>query len=268
MSRKPFVGANWKCSLESLGEVDKLLEQLETAFAPADAPDIKDELDVCVFPPYVFLERVRRRLSSGFLVGSQNAWDAVAGYKCTGVTTAKMLKELGCHWVMLGHSDRRNTLGETDALLAEKVGMCLEAGLSVNLTMGETKEQRDSGKALDTLILQLSTVVPSVAKDAWGRIALAYEPVWAIGEGAQPCDPEEAQRIHAALRAWIRDNVGAEAADACRILYTGSVNEDNASKYGALPDVDGFIVGRAGLDSKKFISICETLLESKKAGSS
>jgi triosephosphate isomerase len=216
-------------------------------------------LELCVFPPYVFLDRVRQQLLPEIAVGSQNAWDAVPGFKSTGVVTADMLSSIGCRWVLLGHSDRRNSLGETDSLIHDKVGKCLAGGLNVNLTIGETLEARNAGNAISTLIGQLSAAVAHVPHDSWDRIAVAYEPVWAIGEGAIPCSPEEAQNVLESLRAWISEHAGPESAAACRLLYTGSVSESNAVQYACLPDVDGFVVGRAGLDVAKLIPICMSL---------
>jgi triosephosphate isomerase len=253
-SCKRFVGANWKCSLESVVEVDKLISDMN-AFWQANG-DKMSELEICVFPPYVFLDRVRQQLHPEICVGSQNAWDAAPGFKSTGVVTAEMLHAVGCRWVLLGHSDRRNSLGETDSLIHDKVDKCLEGGLSVNLTIGETLEARNEGKAIETLIGQLSAAVANVPENAWNQIAIAYEPVWAIGEGATPCSPEETQSVLSSLRSWISENKGEACARACRLLYTGSVNEKNAKEYASLADVDGFVVGRAGLDVAKLATIC------------
>jgi len=258
-SSRLFVGANWKCSLETVEEVDKLLGEMVACFG-AGGPE---GVELCVFAPYVFIERAKYTLGTGIHVGSQNAWDAAEGFACTGVVSAKMLKGIGCRWVLLGHSDRRNVLGETDVLISTKVRQCLEAGLNVNITIGEKAEARSAGEELKVLQAQLGEAAKGVPADAWGRVAVAYEPVWAVGEGATPCQPEEAQRVHAALRAFLETEVGAEAAKECRFLYTGSVNEKNAQEYASLPDVDGFVVGRAGLDCTKLSSICSTLKAAK-----
>lgn len=254
---KFFVGANWKCGLEDVIEVDEFIGKINEKWM-AKRESLGD-VEVCVFPPYVFLDRIRRKLNREMQVGSQNAWDAASGFKCTGVVSAAMLKSVGCKWVLLGHSDRRNVLGETNELLAEKVKRCLDSGLCVNLTIGETLAVREAGNAINTLLEQLTTATASVPADDWGRIAVAYEPVWAIGEGATPCSPEETQRVHSALRACISERAGEPAAKKCRLLYTGSVNEKNASQYASLPDVDGFVVGRAGLDADKLMAVCQTL---------
>jgi len=259
--KKFFIGANWKCSLEGPNEVDALVRQLNSLWV-SKAGSL-DDVELCLYPPYVFLDRVRDQLSAELCVGGQNAWDAAPGFASTGVVTADMLRDVGCSWVLLGHSDRRNVLGESDAYIAEKVAKCFASGLNVNLTIGEKLEDREAGRALDVLVMQLGAAAAGVPSDGWDRVVVAYEPVWAIGEGAQPCSPEETQRVHSALRGWLKEHVSEIAARSCRLVYTGSVNEGNAAQFAQLPDVDGFVVGRAGLDAEKLLSICSTLVERK-----
>ena len=255
-SKRLFIGANWKCSLESLEQVDALLSQISTAWV--EPPN----LELCIFAPYVFLERARNKLPKDVSVGSQNAWDAAEGFGCTGVVTSSMLKGIGTDWVLLGHSDRRNVLGESHDLISQKVRRCLDSGLKVNITIGEKAEAREKGEELQVLQEQLESVAKAVPEDAWDRMAVAYEPVWAVGEGAVPCEPAEAQRVHSSLRQWLKEKFG-EKTSKCLFLYTGSVNEKNAEQYAVLPDVDGFVVGRAGLDVEKLTSICRTLVSCK-----
>merc|ERR1712127_551319 len=125
------------------------------------------------------------------------------------------------------------------------------------------------GREIEVLRKQLLAVAGAIPKDedTWKKVVLAYEPVWAVGEGATPCDPDEAKRIHTVLRQSIAEHVSEAAADACRITYTGSMNPQNAAGYAALPDVDGFVVGRAGLDSEKRGAIMQTLVDTKSAAS-
>jgi triosephosphate isomerase len=256
---KKFLGANWKCSLETTQEVDKLCDDLNQMWGSLSRVET-DKVELCVNPPFVFLDRVRSRLTKEISVGSQNAFDARgpnAGN--TGTTTTKMLRAVGCDWVLLGHSDRRNNLGETDELISDKVNKALEAGMGVTLTIGELLNQRREGLADATLQKQLGAAMDAIKPDDWHRIVVAYEPVWAVGEGASPCSPIEAQRINAELRKFITKRVSADAAAACRLTYTGSVNDENAMAYASLEDVDGFVVGRAGLDMTKLRSIIQTL---------
>mmetsp|Transcript_4119 Transcript_4119/g.4924 ORF Transcript_4119/g.4924 Transcript_4119/m.4924 type:complete len:281 (+) Transcript_4119:83-925(+) len=258
-----YVGCNWKCSIENPSDADKLVNDINEAYTQLDET-LRINVELSVHPPYVFVDRVRQKLHPDIAVGSQNVFDATAPNKGnTGAITPKMLSQLGCKWVLLGHSDRRNNLGETNELIAAKAAEVLEQGLSLCLTIGEKGEEREKDMTTDVLQTQLGTVAKVVPADAWGRVALAYEPVWAVGEGATPCAPEEAQRIHTILRDYIRTHVSTEAAEACRITYTGSVNDKNAEGYAGLSEVDGFVVGRAGLDPAKLTSIMETLVSAK-----
>ena len=165
---------------------------------------------------------------------------------------------------LLGHSDRRNVFGEDDALIADKCGQALAVdGLCVNLTVGETRQQRDAGEAEATLHRQLGAAAAAIPAGAWGRVAVAYEPVWAVGPGATPCSPAECEQVLAGLRGWVSVNAGPAAAESVRMLYTGSVNSANAASYARLPSVDGFVVGRAGLDLDQLTQICDTLTSCK-----
>ena len=262
--KKLFLSTNWKCSIESPAEADQLVESINEAWAGMHS-DLKENVEVSVHPPYMFLDRVRRGLDPSIAVGSQNIFDASFPNKGnTGATTPNMLSEFGCRWVLLGHSDRRNNLGETDDLIAAKAAAVLEKDdLGIVLTLGEKADQRERGETLAILEKQLGAVAAVVPPGAWGRVVLAYEPVWAVGEGAIPCAPEEAQRIHTALRAYIAKEASPEAARACRITYTGSVNAQNAKGYANLSEVDGFVIGRAGLDAAKLTSIVKILVETK-----
>lgn len=261
---KLFLGANWKCVIESKEDVDKQCQNLNQMWSTLSEQE-KNSTELCVNPPFVYIDRVRAALDADIKVGSQNALDARGpDRKNTGATTMKMLRSVGVDWVLLGHSDRRNNLGETNRLIASKVSAALQEGMGVTLTVGELKWQRNMGLALRTLRKQLGIVSKVIPNDSWGRIIVAYEPVWAVGEGSVPCSPKEAQRINASLKKFVRERVGAEAAESCRFTYTGSVNELNAEQYAKLPDVDGFVVGRAGLDTIKLKSIISTLSSSKK----
>lgn len=258
-----FIAANWKCKIGDgdANEVDKLCDDLNEMWASLNDME-KDAVELCVNPPFVYLDRVRSRLATDISVGSQNLFDANGpNGPNTGATTPQMLNAIGAEWVLLGHSDRRNNLGETDTLIADKVKESLSAGLGVILTIGELENQRKWGRTLATLKKQLGTAMNGIGADQWDRVVIAYEPVWAVGEGAKPCSPEEAQRINSELRQFIENKVSVEAAKACRLTYTGSVNEKNAASYSSLSEVDGFVVGRAGLDSTKLKTIIQTLAQ-------
>lgn len=262
VSRRLFIGANWKCALQELPAVDALIIAINSRWAKQSSA-LRD-IELCLSPPHVLLGHVRNELTPGVQTGAQNVHEAVGPVSAgTGVTTSALLCAVGCSWVMLGHSDRRNTFMETDALLADKAAECLKAGLGVNLTIGETRAQRDRGEAIATVLKQVEAVAARVPAGAWAKVVIAYEPVWAVGEGATPCTPEETQVVHAKIRSFLREHAGEPAASACRLVYTGSVNVANAESYAVLPDVDGFVVGRAGLDTDALFQICAILARCK-----
>ena len=260
--KKLYLGCNWKCALETTREVDELCDDLNNMWKSLSGLE-KSAVELCVYPPYVYLDRARGRLTGEISIGGQNVFDARGpNVGNTGTTTAAMLKSLGCSSVLLGHSDRRNNLLETDGLISDKVGKALSAGLGVTLTVGELPHQRRWGLALPTLRRQLLAAAGGIRPDEWGRIVIAYEPVWAVGEGAAPCSPREAQRVGGYLRRLVSESAGADAASACRLTYTGSVDETNAAEYAPLGDVEGFVVGRAGLDAARLRSIIRALANS------
>ena len=183
-NRKLFVAANWKCSIESPMDADRLIESMNDEWLTLDE-NLQDCVEVSIHPPYCFLDRVSKGLDPSMAVGSQNMYDAsFPNQGNTGATTCKMLSGLGCNWVLLGHSDRRNNLGESDELIAQKAALALEEGLGIVLTLGEKKEERDAGQELAVLRKQLLTVADAIPNDAdtWSQVVLAYEPVWAVGE--------------------------------------------------------------------------------------
>ena len=155
-----------------------------------------------------------------------------------------MIKDCGCEWVILGHSERRHVFGETDALIGDKVAFALESGLHLIPCIGEKLEEREAGKTEEVCFQQLKVIADKVSD--WSRVVLAYEPVWAIGTG-KTATPEQAQEVHAALRKWLAENVSPEVAASLRILYGGSVGAANCKELAACADIDGFLVGGASL---------------------
>ena len=264
--KRKFIGANWKCNIETVHDVDHLVSDINKKYNLLSKVD-QQNVELCVLVPYVFIDRVRQKLNHKVLVGSQNVYEAAPilanqapQYKNTGTVTTSMLEAVGCDWVLLGHSDRRNNLHEKDEWIGEKVRMVLDSNkMGVVLTIGELLSQRQWGQTLSTLKNQLKIATQHVRLHEWHRIVIAYEPVWAIGDGAQPCSPEEAQNILSTLRSYISKWYGIDAASACRFTYTGSVDDQNCLYYSSLPDVDGFVVGRAGLDAHKLNTIIRSL---------
>ncbi|MCL4127901.1 UNVERIFIED_CONTAM: hypothetical protein GTU68_000208 [Idotea baltica] len=176
-------------------------------------------------------------------VAAQNCYKVGKG-AFTGEIAPSMIQDLGCEWVILGHSERRNVFGESDELISEKVGFALESGLKVIPCIGEKLDEREGGRTQEVVFRQMKALLPNI-KD-WSRVVIAYEPVWAIGTG-MTASPAQAQEVHAQLRQWLRDNVSAEVADSTRIIYGGSVSAANCNELASTGDIDGFLVGGASL---------------------
>jgi len=247
--RKPVVGGNWKCNPASVAALDKLVANINACDTS------KCEVYVC--PATVHVPIVTPKFTKGAVVCPQNCNFTGCG-AFTGETSVEQLASLGIHWVLLGHSERREYYGETDAILATKLAYALTASFTVVYAIGEKKEEREQGKTYAVLVKQL-TPIKHLLDPA--RVVLAYEPVWAIGTGLT-ATPEMAQDTHKQIRDWIRKNVSPYCADAIRIQYGGSANAKNAPDLSAMPDIDGFLVGGASL-KPEFGSICEALVEAK-----
>ncbi|PON64198.1 Triosephosphate isomerase [Trema orientale] len=254
MARKFFVGGNWKCN-GILEEVKKIVTVLNEAEVPSE-----DVVEVVISPPFVFLPLVKSLLRSDFQVAAQNCWVRKGG-AFTGEVSAEMLVNLGIPWVILGHSERRLLLNESNEFVGDKVAYALSQGLKVVACVGETLEQRESGSTLAVVAAQTQSIADKVSN--WDNIILAYEPVWAIGTG-KVATPAQAQEVHSELRKWLQDNVSAQVASSTRIIYGGSVNGANCKELAAQPDVDGFLVGGASL-KPEFIDIIKSATVKKNA---
>ena len=209
------------------------------------------DVGVAVCPPAVWLDAVAERLrDSGVRLGAQNVHPENAG-AFTGEVSPPMLRDLGVHYVIVGHSERRQLFGETSAFVAEKVRAAQAAGLVPILCVGETLDEREAGDAEATVLDQLAASLDGVEP---GELVVAYEPVWAIGTG-RTATPEQAQEMHAALRDALADRF--DGGDGIEILYGGSVKPGNAAELFAQPDLDGALVGGASLDAESFAAIVE-----------
>ena len=242
MSRRPLVAANWKMH-GSTASATAFLETLVGRVQPGGP-------EVVFCPPYTLLPSAALVASgSEVAVGAQNChWEAKGAF--TGEVAPPMLAELGVRWVIVGHSERRQYFGESDQTAAARAQAAQRAGLDVIFCLGETLEQREAGETLAVLERQ-SAVLAGLDP---AHLAVAYEPVWAIGTG-RTATAAQAQEAHAALRRRLAGLLGAPAADALRILYGGSVKPDNAAALLALSDVDGALVGGASLDVEGFCAI-------------
>ncbi|XP_004236746.1 triosephosphate isomerase, cytosolic [Solanum lycopersicum] len=254
MGRTFFVGGNWKCNGTS-EEIKKIVATLNAGQVPS-----QDVVEVVVSPPFVFLPLVKSELRSDFHVAAQNCWVKNGG-AFTGEVSANMLVNLSIPWVILGHSERRAILGESNEFVGDKVAYALSQGLKVIACVGETLEQRESGSTMAVVAAQTKAIADRV-KD-WSNVVIAYEPVWAIGTG-KVATPAQAQEVHAELRKWLQANVSAEVAASTRIIYGGSVSGANCKELAGQPDVDGFLVGGASL-KPEFIDIIKAAEVKKSA---
>lgn len=244
ISPTQWVIGNWKMN-GSIEANARLLAEIQSLGVRSS---VHTRIGVC--PSFVHLAHVHTLLSgSSIALGAQDVSDAESG-AYTGQVSAVMLRELGCELVIVGHSERRHGLGESDALVASKAQAALKHGLTPVVCVGELLSEREAGKADEVVERQLTTVIRTLGEDT-ARIIVAYEPVWAIGTG-RTATPEDAQRIHAILRAALR-KVNALHVP---ILYGGSVKADNAAALMAMPDINGALVGTAALDAASFAAIC------------
>ena len=244
--RQRLVAGNWKLN----GSRD-LVRSLVGALVAGLDDGIKADVAVC--PPFVYLDEAEAALDgSPIRLGAQDVCAEAEG-AYTGEVSARMLLEMGCHYAIVGHSERRSLYGEDDALVARKFVAARAAGLVPILCVGETLEERESGVTEDVIARQLDAVVAAAGADAVARSVVAYEPVWAIGTGLT-ASPEQAQAVHAFMRARLSEST--VAADDCCMLYGGSVKPDNAAELFAMPDIDGGLIGGASLDAEAFLAIC------------
>ena len=199
--------------------------------------------EVVIAPPALYLLLTREHLRPGIEVAAQNVFDKPNG-AFTGEISVSQLKDSNVTWTLLGHSERRVILQESDSFVAKKTKTALDGGIGVILCCGETLEQREADKTMDVVIAQLSAVAKEV-KD-WSKIVVAYEPVWAIGTG-KVASNEQAQEVHKGIREWLGKELGQDVADSTRIIYGGSVSEKNCKDLAKEADIDGFLVGGASL---------------------
>ncbi|VIO93018.1 triosephosphate isomerase, putative [Brugia malayi] len=235
MSRKFLVGGNWKMN-GNKASVDNIIKFLNDG---AVVPNV----DVVVAPPAPYLSYVKEKVKNGIEVSAQNCYKVEKG-AFTGEISPAMIKDLGLHWVILGHSERRHIFGESDELIAEKVLHAVDSGLQTIFCCGEKLDEREAGKTKAVNFRQLQAVIDKKAN--WNKIVIAYEPVWAIGTG-KTASPEQAQEVHGWIREFLKEKVSADVAQKTRILYGGSVTAENAAELAKKPDIDGFLVGGASL---------------------
>ena len=245
--RQPLVAGNWKMN----GSRASNKELLDGLLAGIDSVNAAE---VVVCPPFVYLPDVAAQLAGSPVAwGAQNLSKESAG-AFTGETAAAMLRDFGCKYVIVGHSERRALYAESDQLVAGKYAAARAAGLKPILCVGELLEERESGVTEDVVARQLDAVIDLEGVAALADGVIAYEPVWAIGTG-KTATPQQAQDVHAFIRSRLAASDKA-VADAVQILYGGSVKANNAVELFANPDIDGGLIGGASLDAEEFLAIC------------
>lgn len=245
--RRPFIAGNWKMNLNLASSV-ALVEGLVKATADCD------DVDVAVCPPSVYLSAVARAAAGSKVgVGAQNMYHEADG-AFTGELSGTMLKDVGCRYVILGHSERRNILGESSEDVNLKVYAALAAGLIPIVCVGELLAERKANKTMDVIRRQFDGSFSGLTADQMKQVVIAYEPVWAIGTG-EVATPDQAEEVHLALRKLMEDRYNKEVAESVRIQYGGSVKPDNAAELLAQPNIDGALVGGASLKVEPFVGI-------------
>jgi len=244
---KPIIAANWKMH-KTIPEAVKFAKQLKKEF-----PEPGD-VDLVIAPPFTALRPVMEVLKdSPIHISAQNMhWEEKGAY--TGEISAAMLVDAGCEFAIIGHSERRTLFGETDEMLNRKIHAALKSGLKPIFCIGETLEERESGTAFEVIQKQIKEGLNNITSDDIRQIAFAYEPVWAIGTG-KTATPLQAQEVHRFIRETIADDLEHAQASETVIIYGGSVNPENTGSLMDQPDINGALVGGAGLDFELFASI-------------
>ena len=248
--RKLFIAGNWKMNLDETS-VTALAGELQVQLS---GEQVFGKVDVAVCPPFVYLPAVGKVLSgSEIQVGSQNVYFESNG-AFTGEISVAMLKDVGCRYIIIGHSERRHVMGEDDELINKKLHSVLQGGLEAILCIGELLSEREQGQTEKVVERQLRNGLIGVDLQDMSRLTIAYEPVWAIGTG-KTASPAQAQEAHAFSREIIADIFDGSVADQVRIQYGGSVKPENAAELLGLKDVDGALVGGASLKADSFTGI-------------
>lgn len=252
IKRKPLVAGNWKMN-NTAAEAAALAKELTRLLANTKG------VDVVICPPFTALATVGAIISGTNIgLGAQNMhWEKSGAF--TGEVSAAMLRDLYCHYVILGHSERRTLFGETDEIVNRKLKTALASHLHPIVCIGETLAQRKAGKTEETIKLQCADSFKDLDAGSFSNMILAYEPVWAIGTG-MTATPQQAQDVHQLIRQLVQDQTDEKTASSIRILYGGSVKPANAAELFHQPDIDGGLIGGASLDADGFVSIINATL--------
>lgn len=249
--RKAFVAGNWKMNSDSRSSLE-----LAKAVADKAAGLAREGITVAVIPPFVYLQSVGQALSASPIgLGAQDLYIEQKG-AFTGEISPNMLKDVGCTYVLCGHSERRHVLRESDELVGKKLTAAIHGGLLPILCVGELLEERDGNQTEQVVERQIRTGLADLSEDKASAVTIAYEPVWAIGTG-RTATPQQAQEVHAFIRKLLAEMYGDPLAQEIRIQYGGSVKPANAEDLMSQPDVDGALVGGASLKADDFVGIIE-----------
>lgn len=253
--RKPFLAGNWKMNMDAASAV---------ALARGIAAEIGhvDNIDVAVCPPFVYLQSVAEALSSSNIaMGAQDVYHQANG-AFTGEISCAMLKDVSCTYVIVGHSERRHVLGETDELINKKVAAAIDGGLLPIFCVGELLEERKANKTNQVVSEQVKKGLAGICKERILAVTIAYEPVWAIGTGLT-ATPQQAQDVHAMIRGLLAELYDHDIARQLRIQYGGSAKPSNTAELMVQPDVDGLLIGGASLKAADFAAMIKAGIEAK-----
>ncbi len=247
MTKRALIAGNWKMNTT-------LDEAAELAASVADLTKGTEGVDIVLAPPSISLDRVAGIIKdTNVSLSAQNLYFEESG-AFTGELSAKMLASVGCEYVIIGHSERRELFGETDEGVNKKIMAALREGLLPILCVGETLEEREAGRALERVSSQVRVALSGLTNDEMARVAVAYEPIWAIGTG-RTASPEDAEEIHGGIRGILEELYGKVISDKTRIIYGGSVKPDNVDSLMAMENIDGALVGGASLKADGFARI-------------
>ena len=245
---KKWICGNWKMN----GDQSETLKwSKETQISASEYNNV----DVGIAPPFIYLQSIINSIENRkFKIGAQNAhWEVKGAF--TGEISPLSLKEIGCDFVILGHSERRNIFSESDEMISQRLRSSLDSQLDVILCVGEKIEERENNKTFDVIKYQIENSMKGIGKEDLENLTLAYEPVWAIGTG-KVAKPEQAQEVHQYIRKILKSQYG-DSSQFIRILYGGSVKPENWHSLNQMPDIDGALVGGASLIPEKFKKIIE-----------
>ncbi len=246
--RTPLVAGNWKMN----GSKESIKELINGV---VDGAKSLTGVEVAVCPPFIYIADVTAAVAgSNVDVGSQDACTDLKG-AFTGETSIEMIKDFGCKYAIVGHSERRTLYGESDEIVAQKYTVVKKAGVTPIFCIGETLQEREQGITEEVCARQIDAVFTAEGDDAFAGSVIAYEPVWAIGTG-KTASPEEAQAVHAFIRQHLAKR-NADVADKVQILYGGSMNPANAKELMGQSDIDGGLIGGASLKAEDFLAVCQ-----------